>query len=250
MSYVAKILDAEHSLPLRQRKGSAVYHAMKRAILLRRLEPGQSLLEQQIAGALGCSQGTVREALLRLEQDGLVTRRGYQGTAVSQTSPAEAAQMVQIRLMLETQSARKAAIARSEASLAQLDAIIARMAQAEAAHDGYALSELDREFHLAIFGGAGLAMLEPILTRCALHIHRFTFGNGPKGVTPDHRVGLPSTAAQHVAVRDAIASGDPERAAQAMREHIETIVGFWSPLLLAAVRAETTAEDRVAVRSA
>lgn len=237
MNYIATILAAESSLPLRQRKSNAVYHAVKRAILLRRLEPGQALLEQRIAAAMGCSQGTVREALLRLEQDGLVTRRGYQGTAVSNTSLDEAAQMARIRIMLETESARRAAAGCTQSDFARLDDVIHQIAEAEEAHDGYALSELDREFHLAIFQSAGLATLEPILTRCALHVHRYTYGNGPKGVTPDKRVGLPSSAEQHRAVRDALATRDPDAAARTMRDHIETIIGYWSPTLLDAVRA-------------
>jgi DNA-binding GntR family transcriptional regulator len=232
MTYVATILSAENSLPPKQRKSNAVYHSIKRAVLLRRLEPGQALLEQQIAAAMGCSQGTVREALLRLEQDGLVTRRGYQGTVVSTTSLEEAAQMARIRIALETESARRAAQSCTEADFIRFDGIIDRMADAEAAHDGYALSELDREFHLAIFRTARLTTLEPILTRCALHIHRYTFGNGPIGVTPDNRVGLPSSVEQHRAVRDALATRDPEIAVRAMRDHIETIIGYWSSELL------------------
>jgi DNA-binding GntR family transcriptional regulator len=239
MNYIARILGAQDSLQLRQRKGNVVYHAVKRAILLRQLQPGQALLEQQIAAAMGCSQGTVREALLRLEQDGLVTRRGYQGTVVSTTSMEEAAQMARIRLALETASARRAATVCTEVDFARFDAIIQRMADAEAAHDGYALSELDREFHLAIFQAAALTTLEPILTRCALHVHRYTFGNGPKGITPDNRVGLPSSVEQHRAVRDALASHDPALAARTMRDHIETIIGYWSPKLLEAVHASS-----------
>ncbi len=236
MTYIATILSAENSLPSKQRKSNAVYHSVKRAILLRRIEPGQALLEQQIAAAMGCSQGTVREALLRLEQDGLVTRRGYHGTVVSTTSLEEAAQMARIRISLETESARRAAQSCTEADLAKFDAIIERIGEAEARHDGYSLSELDREFHLAIFQRARLTTLEPILTRCALHVHRYTFGNGPIGVTPDRRVGLPSSMEQHKTVRDALATRDPELAAQAMRDHIETIIGYWSAELLNAVR--------------
>jgi GntR family transcriptional regulator, rspAB operon transcriptional repressor len=232
MTYVATILSAENSLPPKQRKSNAVYHSIKRAVLLRRLEPGQALLEQQIAAAMGCSQGTVREALLRLEQDGLVARRGYQGTVVSTTSLEEAAQMARIRIALETESARRAAQSCTEADFIRFDGIIDRMADAEATHDGYALSELDREFHLAIFRTARLTTLEPILTRCALHIHRYTFGNGPIGVTPDNRIGLPSSVEQHRSVRDALATRDPEIAVRAMRDHIETIIGYWSSELL------------------
>jgi DNA-binding GntR family transcriptional regulator len=237
MNYVASILGAENSPPPKQRKSNAVYHSVKRAILLRRLEPGQALLEQQIAATMGCSQGTVREALLRLEQDGLVARRGYRGTVVSTTSLEEAAQMACIRIALETESARRAAESCTDADLAHFDGIIARIGEAETRHDGYALSELDREFHLAIFQRARLATLEPILTRCALHVHRYTFGNGPAGVTPDNRVGLPSSMEQHRAVRDALATRDPALAAQAMREHIESILGYWSSDLLRLVRA-------------
>lgn len=237
MNYVASILGAENSLPAKQSKSNAVYHSVKRAILLRRIEPGQALLEQQIAAAMGCSQGPVREALLRLEQDGLVTRRGYHGTVVSTTSLEEAAQMARIRISLETESARRAAESCLDADFARFDAVIEQIAQAEARHDGYALSELDREFHLTIFQRARLATLEPILTRCALHVHRYTFGNGPVGATPDNRAGLPSSADQHRAVRNALATRDPEIAARAMRDHIETIIGYWSPELLKLVRS-------------
>jgi len=238
MNYVTSILGAENA-PAKQSKSNAVYHSVKRAILLRRIEPGQALLEQQIAAAMGCSQGPVREALLRLEQDGLVTRRGYHGTAVSTTSLEEAAQMARIRISLEAESARRAAESCSDADFARFDNVIDQIAEAEVRHDGYALSELDREFHLAIFQRARLATLEPILTRCALHVHRYTFGHGPMGVTPDNRTGLPSSAEQHRMVRTALATRDPEIAAQAMRDHIETIIGYWSPELLALVRSGT-----------
>src|SRR5262249_51917129 len=141
----------------------------------------------------------------------------------------------------EAGSGRRPALACGDDELARWDAVIARMAEAEQAHDGYALSELDREFHLTIFRTAQLATLEPILTRCALHLHRYTFGNAPKGVTPDNRPGLPSTVHQHRAVRDALASRDPEAAARAMQDHIETIIGFWSPQLPQGVRASPAA---------
>ena len=73
---------------LSMRKADAAYHAVRRSILLGHFQPGEMLLEQRIAERLNCSQGTVREALLRLEQDGLVSRRGYQGTVVSTAMPA------------------------------------------------------------------------------------------------------------------------------------------------------------------
>ena len=96
-------------LGLKIRKGNAVYHLLKTAILLRDLKPGEAIGEQAIAARMGCSQGTVREGLLRLQEDGLVQRRGYRGTFVSETTIEEAAEMAAIRIQLEAAASRRAA---------------------------------------------------------------------------------------------------------------------------------------------
>ncbi len=232
MNELAAVLVDGSSSPTLQRKSSAVYHAIRRAVLLHRMAPGQALLEQQIAAAMGCSQGTVREALLRLEQDGLVERRGYRGTYVSDTSEAEAALMARVRIEIETRGARLAVDRAGDADFLRLGQILTRMTAAEKRQDGYAMSELDREFHLAILRLAGLAALEPILTRCSLHVHRFIYARGPRGTTPDNRRGLPSGAELHRELLMVLASGDGEAAAAAMRRHIEGVIASWAPALL------------------
>ncbi len=234
MSRLAHILQDDAAAVPRERKGNAVYHAVKRAIILASLPPGDALIEQQIAGAFGCSQGTVREALLRLEHDGLVSRRGYQGTVVSDTSPDEAAQMARIRIDLETRGARLATPAFASADFKGLEEIVGRMDCAEHSHDSYARSELDREFHMTIFRRAGLPALEPILTRCSLHMHRFTFaGDPPAPVTAVRSDGQPLQPgpAQHQEIIDALAAGDPDRAADTLRIHIDSVIGAWAPVL-------------------
>ena len=234
MNRLARILHDDALAVPRERKGNAVYHAVKRAIILATLPPGDALIEQQIAGAFGCSQGTVREALLRLEHDGLVSRRGYQGTVVSDTSPEEAAQMALIRIDLETRGARLATPVFTAADFAALEEIVGRMDCAEQTHDSYARSQLDRDFHMAIFRKAGLPALEPILTRCSLHMHRFTFaGDPPAPVTAIRSDGQPlqSGPAQHQEIIDAIAAGDPDRAAKTLHVHIDSVIGAWSPQL-------------------
>ena len=234
MNRLARILHDDALAVPRERKGNAVYHAVKRAIILATLPPGDALIEQQIAGAFGCSQGTVREALLRLEHDGLVSRRGYQGTVVSDTSPEEAAQMALIRIDLETRGARLATPVFQAADFGVLEEIVGRMDCAEQTHDSYARSQLDRDFHMAIFRKAGLPALEPILTRCSLHMHRFTFaGDPPAPVTAIRSDGQPlqSGPAQHQEIIDAIAAGDPDRAAKTLHVHIDSVIGAWSPQL-------------------
>ena len=99
------------------------------------------------------------------------------------------------------------------------------------AGDGYALSELDRQFHIALFRLADLAALEPVLLRCALHMHRFTFGNGAAAAALADTAPLPSAAAQHRDIVAALRSGDPDLAEKNMRAHIENVIGYWSPRL-------------------
>ncbi len=209
-------------------KGEAVYHAVRRAILLNAIGAGEALLEQQIAGAMNCSQGTVREALLRLQQEGLVSRHGYQGTFVSTTTPEEAAQMARIRLALEVDGVRRAVPHLGPAERTALEEVVQRMAEAESVGDAYALAELDRAFHLTIFRAAGLGALEPILLRCMLHIHRHTFGAGKEPLRVDEP-GFKRGSVQHRELLAAVGGGDPEAAAQAMVGHIQAVINRWSP---------------------
>ena len=234
MNRLSRILNDDAVAVPRERKGNAVYHALKRAIILASLPAGEALVEQQIAATFGCSQGTVREALLRLEHDGLVSRRGYQGTVVSDISAQEAARMARIRIDLETQGVQLATPSFTAADFTRLDEIVGRMEWAEKSRDSYARSELDREFHMAVFRVAGLPALEPILTRCTLHMHRFTFAGDPPAPVAAIRADgqpLPSGPAQHREIVSAIAAGDPNRAAATLHDHIESVIGAWSPEL-------------------
>lgn len=205
------------------KKGDAAYHLVRRSILLGHLQPGESLLEQHIATQLNCSQGTVREALLRLEQDGLVTRRGYRGTAVSTTSIHEAAQMVQIRVQIECAGVRRAIGALNPTAIAELRHITEEMDEAVGALDFYRCSELDRRFHLTLCRRSELPAMEPILNRCALHIHRFTFRNA-EYLEPETALGE-----KHRALLDIFEAGGPDAAADAMRRHINEVIERWAP---------------------
>lgn len=225
-------MDRLHAL-LKLKKGSAVYHAVKSAILLYQKKPGTALVEQALAGEFGCSQGTVREALLRLQEEGLVVRTGYRGSFVSDISAVEAAEMVAIRIRIETQGVRRAVSRIGADDLARLSDIIDRMEHAAQAGDCYACSELDRSFHLAVFRLSGLDALEPILNRCALNMHRYTVGSGARR----RPASLETTARQHRHVLEALATADPQLAAQAVRSHIEAVIDLASPVLHQAVAA-------------
>lgn len=236
MTKISYLLPGQSGSLLGVKKSHAAYHEIRRSILLREVLPGESLVEQHLAAQMGCSQGTVREALLRLQEDGLVVRRGYQGTVVSQTLPAEAAQMAQIRIQIETAGIREAATHVGAAEIAELSRLVEQIEEASKAGEDYLCSELDRELHLRIFQASGLSALEPILRRCALHMHRYTFGHVGKRDRD-----TPSTA-QHQAIVAALAQGDPDAAAVAVASHIESVIDLWSPTLRRAMKDREAAE--------
>jgi DNA-binding GntR family transcriptional regulator len=224
---VNKMLELAEPLASAQskRRADTVYHALKRAILLRERLPGETLLEQDLANEMNCSQGTVREALMRLQNDGLVTRRGYRGTVVSDTSADEAALLAAVRIRIETNAAERAACSGTRADFDELDAIVALMRDCEAAGDAYGLSELDQRFHAVILRAAALQALEPILTRCMLHIHRHTVGNPvARGLSRyENASGAHESFVKILHLRNA------DKSHAAMRDHIEGVIKQWSP---------------------
>jgi GntR family transcriptional regulator, rspAB operon transcriptional repressor len=202
----------------RARKGSVLYDDLRAQIVKGALKPGEPMLEITVARDYGCSQGTVREALMRLHEDGLVVRSGYRGTTVSTTSPAEAREMQFLRLHLETQGIGRAAAFMDAGLIDRLCGLVVEMEQAADAGDEYGLTELDCDFHLAIFGRAGLPALDAILSRCLLHLHRVTLAE------PGRTRPLLISARRHWDVIEALRTRDPGTAVQAITHHINTVL--------------------------
>jgi GntR family transcriptional regulator, rspAB operon transcriptional repressor len=202
----------------RARKGSVLYDVLRGQIVKGTLKPGEPMLEITVARDYGCSQGTVREALMRLQEDGLVVRSGYRGTTVSTTSPAEAREMQFLRLHLETQGISRAVSFIDDSLIDRLRSTVIDMERAANAGDEYALTELDCEFHLAIFERASLPALEAILSRCLLHLHRVTLAE------PGRTRPLLISAQRHWEVIDALRTREPGTAVAAITHHINTVL--------------------------
>ncbi len=230
MDFMPSILPEESRFPSLT-KGSTVFHAIRRAILLREINAGDTLTEQQVGHAFNCSQGTVREALMRLQEEGLVQRRGYRGTTVTRSSLAEVVQMAEIRIKLEVEGINHSVGLLKDKDLVEIDNRLAEMDDAVENGDSYVLSELDRLFHLTVFRCSGLLSLEPILTRCMLHMHLQTFGNPSE----DKKRILPTEA--HAAIIEGLRQRDPVKAADAVRNHIMSVISLWAPPLESAMAA-------------
>lgn len=205
----------------RSRKSDFVYFGLKERIIIGDLKPGQTIGEQQIAVDYGCAQGTVREALIRLDNNGLVIRNDYRGTQVSPLCRNEALQMVLIRKQLEKAAARRVASKLPDEVYRNLKLIMNAMYCT--AQDGriYLCSEFDRRFHGLLFAQSGLAGLEPILNRCAIHMHRFTLNGRTEKVNAD------DVFQRHSHILECYRTGTPDEAAEAISEHIDFLIKTW-----------------------
>ena len=173
---------------------------------------------------------------MRLTDDGLVARHGYQGTFVTSTSLAEVSEMVRVRLSIERRAARMISrIELPEADRKPLESLLAEMDQAHEAKDFFRGSELDRAFHAEIARVAGLGLLSPVLQRCALHIHRFTLSSieVPREFSQESGIGD-----EHRALLLSLVSTHEETAEAAIVDHLENVLRRWAPSVHASVGAE------------
>ncbi|MEZ5670233.1 MAG: GntR family transcriptional regulator [Alphaproteobacteria bacterium] len=210
-------MPAHADRPLGGRRSVVVFGRLQRDIVLGLLKPGTPLLELELAQRFGCSQGTVREALLLLQEEGLVQRAAHRGTHVCDCTADDAGELVRLRHDIECRGVVRVLERYDPALRAALAGLIDDMRAAARADDEYLLSQHDRSFHLALHEAAGLPTVQPILQRCLIHNHRYKILNadGPRA--------LAETAERHVAILEALDSGDPDRAAAALSHHITTI---------------------------
>jgi GntR family transcriptional regulator, rspAB operon transcriptional repressor len=227
--------NGARSIRLSGKKSELAYSALKRAIVLRQYEPGQTIREQVVAAEFQCSQGTVREALINLSKDGLVKRTGYHGTHVTDTTLEEATVLVRIRLAIERSVAVQLHARHHHVDRTAIDHILNAMDASHAEGDLFQSSELDRDFHEQLAIMAGMEQLAPIIKRCALHIHRFTLGSVevPRNFFQEAGVGE-----EHRQLYQSLCGSSASQAESAIVQHLGHVLQRWSPSLYAAVGAD------------
>ncbi len=176
------------------------------------IQPGQRLRQDQIAEQLGISSTPVREALRRLEADGLVTYVPNKGVRVQDADSLEVHEAYPIRVLLEGYATRLAATRLTRSDLDLLWSLHLTMMELLDAGDPRAFSAINDRWHVTIYRAAGSRLLErtirTIWTKCPW----------------DAFVSIPgrSTAsmAEHERVMQALTARDPDAAERAMAEHI------------------------------
>ncbi|MEU8636144.1 GntR family transcriptional regulator [Amycolatopsis sp. NPDC048633] len=172
--------------------------------------PGSQLREVELAEALGVSRGPVREALLKLEREGLVRGEWHRGTMVTSLSEVDVAELDSLRAALE-QLAVGLVIDRAP-DLEAVDAAVARM---ERAADEHEMVRRDLEFHDAIYAAAGHRRLGEAWQAIRSQVHLFLLTR--IGVeTEGYLAGIP---AEHRQLADALRARDREAALELFATH-------------------------------
>src|SRR5690349_9734612 len=118
--YDVRVADNGKILPAQLER--RVYERLRDDIISGVLQPGDQLVEARLAADLGVSKTPVREALIRLQRDGLVSIEPYRGARVLEPSPDDVREIVELRELLECHVARQLAQTRPERVLRALEA--------------------------------------------------------------------------------------------------------------------------------
>lgn len=188
-------------------------------ILKGELAPGTRLVELEIAAQTNSSQASAREALQRLERDGLVVRRGRTGTFVTDVNPEEMHEIFQIRSMVEQFAIRRTARSIRAEQITELEARVEQMRAAGRKGDAVGLVEHDMVFHRCICEWAEHPTLLQVWTLLYAQVERFL-------VLYDalHFADLTEVADSHLPILEALANGDPDLAARRIEAHVHYVM--------------------------
>lgn len=194
--------------------GDEIYALLQQAIMDSTIAPDVRINAGELARRFAVSPTPVREALARLESDGLVEKsalKGYRTTDL--LNRRELVELFELRLLLEPGTAARAAERRSAEDVATLEREIALAEAAVGESDAYAvLAQHDVRFHDAIFRSASneTARLAYARTHCHLHTFRLAYTGSY----------VADTVHEHADIVSAIARGDADAAAAAMQRHL------------------------------
>lgn len=191
-----------------------VYEQLIDLLIRGELRPGDVITERRTAERLNASRTPIREALSRLESEGLVYKQPSRGVTVSPFSTEAFVEVLNVRVLLEAEAARLAA-GRIPAERVQR---IREELQALAAKPSPTLSEIwevDDLLHGEIADAAGNALMASMIRDLRRRTHVFNVYR--RAITPSFGI------EENTYLLDAIASGDRERARQAMIKHIESV---------------------------
>lgn len=219
----------EHSprgTPPRIAVADEIYEALLTRVLSSELQPDDRITIDALCRELNVSQTPIREALHRLNADGIVVRTHMAGYRVAPTMNRDQFEdLVEVRLLLEPTAARRTAERAHIDDVRRLRELNAEMSDTKKDGDprrGYAnFSRLDTQLHDELARIGGNTVIRDALHRLHTHAHIFRLSFNTAATDP--------AVLEHDAILAAVALGDPEGAAYAMRRHIEASADRFRP---------------------
>ncbi len=187
---------------------------LREKIRVGRLVPGQRLVEADIMRDTGASRGKVREALQRLETEGLVSIEEFRGASVRQLSMDEVHQIYKARMALESMAAGEFARSNDSKRKKQLQKLQKAMNALEHTGDHGSFGQLNDAWHSLIIEGSGNRYAAQFLRQLTVPVHRLLFSTFYNAQRIDR------ANADHKLITQAIIDGLGDEAERAMRSHI------------------------------
>ncbi|HDZ89734.1 MAG: GntR family transcriptional regulator [Deltaproteobacteria bacterium] len=203
-----------NSLPVRRSLGQGVFENLKRAIIEGDLPPESRIVESRVAEALGISRTPVREAIHKLEREGLLRQGPRGGFFVAGLSSSDIEETFGIRSVLESYAARLAALRHQEGELRPLEEKLEAYEKSLKRGDLDLLPRINTEFHDLLYGLSRSPRLIKMINDLRDHIYRFRLvilriEEMARLSNRDHRLML-----------KAMRERDPDEVERLVREHI------------------------------
>ncbi|WP_461357305.1 GntR family transcriptional regulator [Bradyrhizobium sp. USDA 4454] len=195
-----------------------IYAELRAELVSLQRKPGDPILESEIARSYGVSRTPVREAILRLSDEGLVEIFPQSGIFVSRIPLAALPEAIIVRRSLEETLTRMATERVSASQILGLHAILERQREADMAGDREAFHQADEAFHAAIADVAGHPGIWKLILQVKVHVDRF------RRLTLPQRGRMTEVIAEHEAIMTAIEARDAVRAGAAMVTHLERLL--------------------------
>ncbi|MEA4818885.1 MAG: GntR family transcriptional regulator, partial [[Clostridium] scindens] len=201
-------------LPLRD----VVFNTLRQAILRGELKPGERLMEIQLANKLGVSRTPIREAIRKLELEGLVLMIPRKGAEVAEITEKSLRDVLEVRRALEELSVQLACEKITKEEIRELERVAKEFQQVVKSSDITEIAEVDVRFHDIIYTATDNQKLIQLLNNLREQMYRYR-------VEYLKRDGVfPQLIAEHEAIIRHIENNEKEKATEVMCRHIDNQV--------------------------
>ena len=204
-------IDMDEFLPLRD----VVFNTLRRAILTGQLKPGERLMEVHLANKLGVSRTPIREAIRKLELEGLVIMIPRRGAEVARITEKSLKDVLEVRRALDALSVELACDRITEEDMKRLLQACQDFEKASKGKDASVIAKADVALHDIIVEATGNQRLAQLVNNLSEQMYRYRFVYIKEESKHDMLV------AEHREIYESIASRDKERAARAAKLHID-----------------------------